>query len=177
MALLNTRTAYGTLSKILHWILVVMLLMMTLGGLAYSRGWVEGLAQVNHEIFGKIILALAVIRLVLRLIAPTPKSNPHHAKWEIGLSHAVHWGLYLVLFLYPLSGWALTTAWREAYSGALPYWLIPETSESFLYNFHFAMKWVLLGFVSLHVAGALKHAILDRDGTLKRMWFGRGASK
>lgn len=175
MALLNSRDAYGTLSKILHWVLVILLLMMILGGLAYSREWVEGLEQVNHERFGKTILALAVVRLALRLIAPAPKPNPGHATWEIGLAHTIHWSLYIVLFLYPLSGWFMVSAEEFAMSAPLPYWLTPYYLSDPAYDLHIAMKWVLLGLVGLHIAGALKHAVLDRDGTLKRMWFGKGA--
>lgn len=173
MTWLNTRDSYGTLSKILHWIIVLMLLMMVGGGLAYTRLELPGLEQANHEMGGKLVLTLALIRLVLRLIAPAPKPMPTHEKWEVGLSHAVHWGLYVVLFLYPLSGWFMVSADGFAETGALPEWLAPSSTGAFWYNLHFAMKWVLLGFVGLHIAGALKHAVLDRDGTLKRMWFGK----
>jgi cytochrome b561 len=33
------------------------------------------------------------------------------------------------------------------------------------------MIWILLVLVAVHVAGALKHLLIDRDGTFKRMWF------
>ena len=171
MGLLNTRTTYGTLSILLHWIIVLLVLVMISGGLAYTRLGLPGLEQINHEIGGKIVLVLAIFRLILRLMAPVPKPLESHAMWEVGLSHFVHWGLYVILFLYPISGWMLVTAWQEAYSGALPSWVAPPDSEAFWYRLHVTMKWVLLGFVTLHIAGALKHAILDRDRTLRRMWF------
>ena len=166
MALLNSRTGYGLLPKILHWVIMVMLILMLAGGLSgavYDN-------QTPHEILGKVILALALIRLVLRFAAPHPAPDPNHAKWEIGLSHLVHWGLYLSLFLYPISGWMMVSAGNWGTTGNLGF--VPDSWEYPLYTWHMSMKFVLLGFVGLHVAGALKHAVIDRDGTLRRMWFG-----
>ena len=48
---------------------------------------------------------------------------------------------------------------------------VPDAWEGAMHTWHTSMKWVLAGFVGLHIAGALKHAIIDRDGTLKRIWF------
>ena len=173
MALLNSREAYGTLSKALHWVLVLLLAAMICGGLAYSRLQWPGLEQVNHEILGKIVLGLAVVRLTVRLIAPAPRPDPNHRRWEIALAQFVHWGLYVVLFLYPLSGWVMVSAGDFAESGALPGWLAPPHLADPAFDLHLAMKWVLAGFLALHLAGILKHTVLDRDSTLRRMWFGR----
>ena len=153
--------------------MVVLLLMMILGGLAYTRLQLPGLEQANHEIGGKVILGLAVLRLVLRFAAPAPQANPSHAAWEVHLAHAVHWGLYVLLFAYPISGWMMVSADGFAETGALPAFLAPASTGAFWFDVHFAMKWALLGVVGLHVAGAAKHTVLDRDGTLGRMWFGK----
>ena len=34
---------------------------------------------------------------------------------------------------------------------------------------HVILQWVLTGAIALHVAGALKHHVIDRDATLRRM--------
>jgi polyisoprenoid-binding protein YceI len=34
---------------------------------------------------------------------------------------------------------------------------------------HFILQWVLAGSIALHIAGALKHHVIDRDATLRRM--------
>ena len=167
MPLLNSRAAYGLIPKILHWLIVVLLIFMLIGGLS---GMVYD-NQAPHEILGKVILGLAVIRLIFRFMSPRPAPHPNHAKWEIGLSHLAHWGLYLILFLYPISGWMMVSAGDWGETGNLGF--VPDAWEDALYNWHHAMKAVLFIFVGLHVAGALKHAILDRDGTLRRMWFGK----
>ncbi len=171
MAVLNTPDTYGVLSKALHWVLVVLLLMMIASGLIYTRlGWPE-VNQFSHEIGGKLALALALVRLALRLVAPTPRPLPCHRRWEVGLSRAVHWALYVVLFAFPVSGWAMVSAGDYAETGALPTWLAPFETYDLWTRLHFALKWALLGLLVLHVAGALKHSLIDRDGTLRRMWF------
>jgi cytochrome b561 len=38
-------------------------------------------------------------------------------------------------------------------------------------DIHAAMTWMLAALVAVHVAGALKHMLLDKDVTSKRMWF------
>ena len=167
MSLLNSHAGYGRIPKILHWLMMVLLVMMLAGEIS---GQVHE-DQVSHEILGKVILSLAAARLIVRLLAPRPAPLPSHAKWEIGLSHFVHWGLYLILFLYPISGWMMVSAGDWGETGNLGF--IPDAWEGALYTWHVAMKWVLAGFVTLHIAGAEKHAIRDRDGTLRRMWFVR----
>ena len=171
MAVLNTPDAYGVLSKALHWVLVVLLLLTIVSGLIYTRlSWPE-VDQASHEIGGKVVLVLAVVRLALRLVAPVPRPLPGHRRWEVGLSRTVHWALYLVLFAFPLSGWAMVSAGEYAETGALPTWLAPLGAYDLWTGLHFALKWALLGLLVLHVAGALKHRFIDGDGTLRRMWF------
>ena len=166
MAWLNTPITYGRLPKILHWIIVVLLTLMLIGGMTMTDE-----TQRPHEVIGKIILVLAAVRLILRLIRPAPKPNPTHAKWEIGLSHAVHWSFYLILFLYPISGWIMVSAWDYALTGGLPG--VPGGWGEAAYSIHEGLKFALLALIALHVAGALKHAVIDRDGTLRRMLFGK----
>jgi cytochrome b561 len=45
--------------------------------------------------------------------------------------------------------------------------------KDFLSGVHLASSWMIAGAVALHVAGALKHALVDRDGLLSRMGLGR----
>ncbi|MFO1166049.1 MAG: cytochrome b/b6 domain-containing protein [Paracoccus sp. (in: a-proteobacteria)] len=54
--------------------------------------------------------------------------------------------------------------------GAAPA-LVPENAHlaEVFARFHETGWWVLAGLIVLHVAGALKHALIDRDDTLARM--------
>ncbi|MGB0786078.1 MAG: cytochrome b [Alphaproteobacteria bacterium] len=170
MAWLNTNQSYGLVSKALHWVIVLLLLIQIFGGLLYTSG-VEWVQQAPHEIIGKIILGLAIARIFLKLSCNSPKPLESHKKWEVRLSQVVHWALYAVLFIYPTSGWMMVSAGEFAETGALPTWVTAQNSDVFWYQFHVNLKWSLLALVCLHVAGALKHVFIDRDTTLKRIWF------
>ena len=170
MPLLNTAQAYGTLPKILHWLLVVLLLAMVISG--QTMGVNENI-QAFHEILGKVILGLATLRLALRLAAPVPRPNPAHKTWEVRLARFIHWGFYLSLFALPISGWVMVSAGDFAMTGALPAWLAPYALEPVATSTHKFFKIVLLTFAALHSVGALKHLIIDRDDTFARIWFGK----
>jgi len=87
----------------------------------------------------------------------------------------VHWLLYGSLLLVPLSGWIE----HAATSGFAPIWwpfgqnlpLVPK-SESLAHVFavlHVILGRVLIVALLLHIAGAMKHHVIDRDATLRRM--------
>ena len=57
---------------------------------------------------------------------------------------------------------------------ATPQWALADHDQAEQYfDIHGALAWVLVAVVSLHVPGALKHLLIDRDGTFQRMWFSR----
>ena len=168
MAILNTKDAYGLASKILHWLILVLLALMLMSGYFLVDNQPK-----PHEIMGKVVLALAVIRLVLRFMGTAPTHHPGHGKWEVHLARLTHWALYVVLIVHPLSGWMMVSAGDFAETAPLPKWLAPEGLADFAFDLHETMPLILLGIVGLHIAGALKHAVIDRDGTLRRMWFGK----
>ena len=75
MSLLNTRNGYGLIPKILHWVIMVLLVMM----LASNFQRLDPDFQFSHEIMGKLILALALVRLIIRLAAPALRQTlPMH---------------------------------------------------------------------------------------------------
>ena len=95
------------------------------------------------------------------------------------MAEAVHWVLYASLVLVPLTGW-MTHAATEGFAPIkwplgqdLPF--VPNDpilAERFALAHKF-FKFTMLGGLFLHIAGALKHHVWDKDATLRRMWFGR----
>ena len=64
---------------------------------------------------------------------------------------------------YPPSFWRLFTLTT----------LVPvnENLSGLLSNVHTTCAWIMIVLIAIHILGALKHALIDRDDTLKRMWF------
>ena len=83
--------------------------------------------------------------------------------------------LYALFFLVPLSGWAYSSAsgFPVVAFGVIPlpdFAPVDKELAEILKSRHHWLAYALAGVVLLHVAAALKHHVLDRDGLLKRMW-------
>jgi cytochrome b561 len=133
-----------------------------------------------HKWMGMTVLALAALRGLWRLSHPAPPLLPM-AAWQRMAARALHALLYAMLFALPLSGWAYSnaTGYPIVYLGL---WKLPDlvardkALAAQLLQVHHALGWLLLAIVVIHVAAALKHHLVDRDDTLRRMvrWHSRG---
>lgn len=188
MPLANTPHRYGTVAKVLHWLLALLILAnIALGFLAdwlpyETQEALQRKAAVFsiHKTLGIAILAVALVRVVWALVQTRPRPMHPERLFETFLAEAVHWSLYAALVIVPLSGWVQHAA-SEGFAPIL--WplgqslpLVPasEAVELVAGATHWLFGWILIGAVVLHVLGALKHAF-ERDGTLARMWFSRRA--
>ncbi len=184
--LANTSTAYGTVAKTFHWATALLILtLIPLGIVAdrlpYDTG--EQLARKAwlfslHKTLGITVFALAVARILWALAQTKPGSIHPDRKAETFLADVVHWLLYGSLVLVPLTGWVH----HAATEGFAPHWLplpqnlpfVPESERvaGITAGLHYLFNIVLGASIVLHVTGAAKHALVDKDGTLSRMWFG-----
>ena len=190
----NTRAEYGAVAKAFHWtvglgILAMIPLGLVANAVAHSDALLSGdpdaIARAVtlfsvHKTLGVTIFFVALARIAWALTQPRPAPLHPERRVETFAAGAVHWALYGALVLMPLSGW-VTHAATEGFAPIrwplgqdLPF--VPESAavERVAAALHTAFAWVLIGAVALHVAGALKHALIDRDGTLARMLPGRG---
>jgi len=131
-----------------------------------------------HKWAAVVILGLSVARLVWRWVhrppaLPVAVENQMPA-WQRVAHHATHHSLYLLFFVVPLLGWAYSSAagFPIVLFGVLPLPdfvpVSPELAEV-LKPLHKLSAFGMAGLVVLHVAAALKHAVIDRDGLLQRM--------
>lgn len=189
MPLTNTPTSYGTVTKLFHWLIALFILgVLVTGTLAHNLGttsaqsldWKIRLYSM-HKTMGLAIFFTALARIAWALSQPKPGMIGQETGLLAFLAELVHWVLYVALVLVPLTGW-MTHAATEGFAPIkwpfgqeLPFVPNdPELAERFATLHHF-FKLVMVGAVLLHIAGALKHHIIDRDATLRRMWFGRPA--
>ena len=176
MTVRNTTTRWGAVAQLLHWAIVVLIIVQfTLG---YRAHWATGLKKlgtvVPHKSWGITILALAIIRLGWRLINPTPLLPTNLKPWERGAAHFTHFGLYLLLFVMPLTGWIASSArsFPVSWFGMvqLPDFVAPNRPlYDSLMTVHYWLSWSLVAIALLHVAGALKHHFVLKDHVLRRM--------
>jgi len=127
-----------------------------------------------HKWAGVTILALSALRLLWRLTHRPPADLPAPA-WQLRASHAVHGLLYLLFFAVPLAGWAYSSAagFPIVVFGLLPlpdFVPVDKGLAEIAKEAHALLAYGLAALVGLHVAAALKHQVIDRDGLLARMW-------
>lgn len=153
-----------------HWLSFVLIGVMAATGLAYSYEWVEGDVMRVHQMAGQLLIAVLALRLGTRLIRRSPAKATSHKLWERRLANIVQLALYGVMIAYVASGYISASAETSNILIA-PVSLgfaRSDLGEQILY-LHYNLKWVLLGLVALHIGGALKHALIDRDDTLAQM--------
>ena len=183
MPLNNTNTRYGSVTRMFHWLtalLVITLIPVALIANQLPYDTAEELAQKAwlfslHKTLGVTVFFVAVARIIWALTQTKPASLHPDAKAENFLAETAHWLLYGSLILAPLSGWVH----HAATTGFAPIWwplgqnlpLIPK-SESVAALFsgaHWVFGKVMAATIALHVLGAIKHQVIDRDATLRRM--------
>ena len=184
MASIPTQSSarYGAIAIVFHWLLALAIIGAFGVGL-YMTGLPFSPARLKlynwHKWAGVTILALSAARLLWRL-ANRPPALPAHIEagmpaWQRSAHHGTHFLLYLFFFAVPLSGWAYSSAagFPIVWFGVLPLpdFVSPDKQlAEGLKALHHYTAYALGALVVLHVAAALKHQFVDRDGLLTRMW-------
>jgi len=188
MPLANSPNRYGSIAKALHWTTAALILVLIPMGfiaknlaIATQTGSpvvsIEVLTTLfsTHKTLGVAVFFVALLRILWALSQSKPRALHPDRRLETLAAETVHWLLYGAIVLVPLTGWIH----HAASTGFAPIWgpfgqdlpLVPKSeplSELFA-AFHFAAVVVMVLSLGLHIAGALKHQIIDRDTTLARM--------
>jgi len=172
---------------ILHWVIAVLMVLNVILGLSAENvrdEWVRPIVD-THKSIGITLLGLAILRLLWRATHEPPAMPQGYGRLERAAAHLAHWALYGVMFLLPLSGWMHDSAWKDAATHPMQYfglfewprigWIMaiePLSKEGLHDLFGAVHLWLgnlLYVLFALHVLGALKHQILDREKELQRM--------
>jgi cytochrome b561 len=153
-------SGYSRAQVALHWVIAVLILFQFLfnqpmieAWYAAYKGGTEPGNPLPHMIVGSTILILALARLAIRLTRGVP---PHPAGQPAALAlvaKVVHGGIYVLLFALPISG---LVAWFVGAEGAAFAHVGP-------------LRFLLIGLVILHIAGALVQQFVLKSGVLMRM--------
>ncbi|MEO0937021.1 MAG: cytochrome b/b6 domain-containing protein [Pseudomonadota bacterium] len=193
-AFANTASRYGSISKWFHWTTALLIItLFPLGVIANDLAYQIKAADVPdpamiaqaawlfslHKTIGIALFFVALARIIWALTQTKPQPIHAERKLETFAAETAHWVLYSSLVIVPLSGWIH----HAATSGFAPIWwplgqtlpLIPQSAAvaDLFAGVHIVVTKVLLVAMLAHIAGALKHVVIDRDGTLARMWFGK----
>lgn len=173
MMLKNDTESYGTLSKALHWLMALLIVALIVVGIYMTglseddpaRGQITGM----HKAFGALAMLLVVVRVVWLRISPAPQLPAVFTAKEQRVVNSVKAGLYLLMFLVPIAGYVMSSAANRPISFFglfdMPM-LIGENKAiaGFAHEAHELLAFAMILFILLHVAGAIKHRLKDRNG-------------
>jgi cytochrome b561 len=167
--------------RLLHWVMAVCILAMLFIGVGMLSTIMPKYVPLleTHKSLGIIILVLALIRLAVRLrygTPPLPRDLPAPMRLAAISSQ---YALYILMIAMPLIGWAMLSAGDYPivlYGNLrLPPILAPSAPlHSLLWNAHHYLALAFFALILLHIAAALFHAFIRRDGVYESMATGRG---
>jgi len=139
------------------------------------------LLSSSHKLIGLIILALMVLRLGYRLINGAPRPEPTLAGWEKGLSHAVHWALYLLLIVVPIGGYLGISYgdYLTIFGVKIPGLIALHDGDNhdkiseMIFKYHGIGATVIMWLAGFHIVAALYHRLVKKDAVVARMAPGR----
>jgi cytochrome b561 len=170
---------YHPVLVVFHWLLAFLIISaLALGALIMVKipntdpTKIEALR--SHMVGGSLILALMLLRLFVRVRTTHPDVANAGNPFLNVIAWVSHRALYVLVLAQAGSGllMAVQTHLPQIvflHQGTLPadLWVFPVRSV------HYVISRTLMALIALHVAGALYHIFVRRDGLLRRMWFGR----
>lgn len=175
---------YSPVAIVFHWTMAVLVTFQLGWGWWLGRLPVGGdkvAAYDLHFAIGVLMFVLAMGRGAWRLLAPGPINDADKPGWQSVAAHITHYVFYICLFGLPITGWMLVSATardQELTLLGLPWPLLPlqDLSHSQSWALEAVVEWMhwalvlsLLAMIPLHVGGALKHHLIDRDDVLHGM--------
>lgn len=185
MKLSNTAESYGLVHQSLHWATALLILVLLPMGVYMHDLPIDNSAQIAdkvwlyslHKSIGMAALFVAVTRIAWAIYQPHPR--PLHGGMEGFAAKTVHYLLYGTIIAMPVLGWL----YHASTEGFAPIWwpfsqdlpFVPKDVilSNFFKTAHFVCGVLLVMSLGLHIAGAIKHAVIDKDRTLDRMVPGR----
>jgi len=167
---------FSLTARVLHWLMAAMIVAMIFIGI----GMVASVSERHlwlvrlHKPLGIAILVLAVVRLTVRLRRRPPALPQDLSRFQVLAARMSHWLLYALMFAMPLIGWAMLSA------GGYPVMLseslrlpsiFPVSAGAFAVLRHLHGWLATLLFLTFlgHMAAALYHGLIRRDGVLSSM--------
>ncbi len=164
---------YSRVARWLHWAIGLLIIGNLIGGLAHDVA--PQLIMPLHKSTGLLILALTLARIAWRLTHRPPAFPAAMAGWERALAATTHGAFYALMLTIPVSGWIMASAGDRPldFFGLFPVMKFDVVRESALWEIahegHELLGFAMIGLLVLHIAAALRHRFVLKDGVLARM--------
>lgn len=164
---------YSRVARWLHWGMGLLIIGNLAGGLLHDID--PKLIMPLHKATGILLLVLVVVRILWRV---THKAPAYPASMSAGarmLSTGTHHFLYLLMLVIPLSGWIMSSASERPipFFGLFDVPKFAVAKGDFLaevsHEGHEILGFVMIGLLVLHIAAAIRHHFILKDGIMARM--------
>ena len=174
MHLINSLTEYGLISKVLHWLSAILLLVqIPLGFYLVDLDFGEERINVEniHVILGLTIFYIVIIRLINKILNPTPKLDPSIFKGQVFLAKMNHILLYFTILSITISG-----ILKKLFNGETLVIFFREIklNDNFeladqFYNIHILSNYTIMVLIGIHLIAIIVHRLFFKDNLLKKM--------
>jgi len=171
---------FAPLARLLHWLMALLVIAM----LFIGAGMVASVSERHewlihlHKPLGVAILLLVIVRLFVRFSTRQPPLPADLPNWQVLAAKASHGLLYALMLTLPVLGWAMISAAGDPVTLGIGLQLpaiVPANAAlfAFLRRAHGYLAYLLFLTVLLHLAAALFHGWIRRDGVLQSMLSGK----
>lgn len=170
----DNKQRYGSISRIFHWVMAILIgwqVMKFFDRINDGEHWVGETLVPWHISIGATILVLVVLRLFW--VAKQRGNRPEQDPATVVLVRLGHGLMYAGMLLLPITG--ILTMIGGGY-GLAPFGiqLAAEGEEipwmATVGSLHSPIAWILLVLILGHIAVALFHGLVKKDGVLQRMF-------
>ena len=174
MHITNTLAEYGLISKLLHWLSAILLLVqIPLGFYLVDLDFGEERINIEniHVILGLTIFYVVIIRLLNKILNPTPRLDPSVFKGQVFLAKMNHIFLYLAILSITISG-----ILKKLFNGESLVLFFKEIQikDNFeladqFYNIHILSNYTIMVLITIHLIAVVVHRLFFKDNLLKKM--------
>ena len=178
----DTKQKLSSTTVWLHWIIAIMIIGLLIVGVYMEENEVYRLYPI-HKSLGVIVFGFVILRVIWRIKNGWPQTIGQQAQFLQLVSKIVHYVLIIGTVLMPISGMLMSGAGGHGIAvfgvellaknpdpaNAQAVLALNKTWAGIGHEVHEWLAYILVTSVVLHIAGALKHHVLDKDGTLRRM--------
>ncbi|MEJ8796809.1 cytochrome b [Trinickia caryophylli] len=175
---------YASSLIVLHWLIAICIIALLALGL-YMVGLPKGLPMkatlINlHKSLGLTVFLLVLIRIMVRAAVHRPPLPPMRP-WQRAAARTTQVFLYVGMLALPLTGYlgsSFNTYGTRFWGLLLPKWGWDDPGlRAVFFGTHDVLAYAMIGLVALHMLGALKHQLIDRDGLMETMLPRRSKSR
>lgn len=184
----NTPAHYTGIAKFLHWMVALIIMMMLVFGQGFDDIKTDtemAYSLMGHSSLGLTVIGLIILRILWRIGNPPPALPETVNRAQKTMANISHILLYALMIYVPLTG-LFTIAQHEI--AAIPYGAFDlRAALSFLQDsdylarwdfdsrrfLHEVGTWLLIALLAVHILAAFLHQFVQKDGILRRMWFGK----